>query len=79
MYAIFSSLVSEMLGSRDANRAGTIDLNAQITSLVHLNLLVRTSSIGVLDQIRLRCNVDKDVVEIVCRQIGLDLHKFLQV
>jgi origin recognition complex subunit 5 len=79
MYAIFSSLVSEMLGIGDAARACTIDLNAQVTSLVHLNLLVQTSSFGDLDQIRLRCNVDKDIVEIICKQIGLNLHKYLQV
>ena len=79
MYAIFSSLVSEMIGINDAARAGTIDLNAQVTSLVHLNLLVQTSSFGDLDQIRLRCNVDKDIIEIICQQIDVNLHKFLQV
>lgn len=79
MYAIFSSLVSEMLGIGDAARACTIDLNVQVTSLVHLNLLVQTSSFGDLDQIRLRCNVDKNIVEIICKQIGLNLHKYLQV
>jgi origin recognition complex subunit 5 len=78
MFAIFISLVTEMLGTKEAERATTIDLYAQVASLVRLNLLAQQSDPTNLDQIKLICNVDLEIIHVVSRQIKLNLSRYLQ-
>ena len=81
LFAVFHSLlalVDEDGGVEKATTAATADLGSQLSSLVRLNLLTKVGK-GSLDTLKLKCNVSKDVIKDISKELNFQVEKYLHV
>ncbi|KAI7904142.1 origin recognition complex, subunit 5 [Cokeromyces recurvatus] len=71
MLAIFYSIID------DDTLEDTVDIQLQITSLVTLRLLVRTTSMDRLDGAKYKCNVNFEFVRAVAKSVKFEIDKYL--
>ena len=82
LFAVFHSLLA-LVGDEGATRAttaGTADLGSQVSSLIRLNLLTKIGSkktTNSLDSMRLKCNVQKSIVETISSELDFTIKKYL--
>jgi len=69
MLAIFFSIVNE-------NVTSTVIIYSQISSLVTLNLLTQVSATGNIDNTKLKCNVSREFIESISKQLKFPLENF---
>lgn len=70
MLAIFYSIMHERPSSSAA-------IFTQVSSLLTLGLLCPVSAPGTLDDPKYRCNVSRETVQALARNVGFELHRFL--
>ncbi|KAK4058499.1 hypothetical protein OIO90_000661 [Microbotryomycetes sp. JL221] len=71
MFAIFESITQNELSSSIIR---SIAVQTQIVNLIQLRLLLRSSGSGtdkVLDGVKLKCNVTKDVIDVLAENVGM--------
>ncbi|KAI8988064.1 origin recognition complex subunit 5 C-terminus-domain-containing protein [Mycotypha africana] len=71
MLAIFYSILD------DDTLEDTVDVQLQLTSLTTLRLLVRTTSMERLDNVKYKCNVGFELVKEVARSVKFEVEKYL--
>ena len=79
LFAVFHSLlalVDEDGGVEKATTAATAELGAQLSSLVRLNLLTRIGK-GSLDAMKLKCNVSKEVISEISKELSFPMDRYL--
>jgi hypothetical protein len=79
LFAVFHSLlalVDEDGGVEKATTAATAELGAQLSSLVRLNLLTRIGK-GSLDAMKLKCNVSKEVIKEISKELSFPMDRYL--
>ncbi|KAK9718611.1 hypothetical protein K7432_005333 [Basidiobolus ranarum] len=70
MLAIFFSILERPLDS-------TVDIHSQIASLITLRLLIRTTSMDALDNMKCKTNVSYEYVKKVSRTVRFEIEKYL--
>ena len=82
LFAVFHSLLAlvDDEGSKRANTASTADLGSQVSSLIRLNLLTKIGSKkkkSALDMMRLKCNVQKSIINTISNELEFNIKKYL--
>ena len=83
LFAVFHSLLALVgdEGTSRATNASTADLGSQVSSLIRLNLLTKIGSkkkkSSSLDMMRLKCNVQKNIVETISNELDFNIKKYL--
>ncbi|RUP46606.1 hypothetical protein BC936DRAFT_146737 [Jimgerdemannia flammicorona] len=70
MLAIFYSIIDEPIDN-------TVDIHMQISSLVTLRLLTRTTTADRLDSVKCKCNVGHEFIRQVARGVRFEIDRYL--